>query len=49
MNWVFMLLGAYILALGIYNITANPNQGALVTNGILVAVGGGLMYFGYSK
>lgn len=48
-NWVFLLLGAYILALGVYNITANPDKGALVTNSLLVAIGGGLMYFGYSK
>jgi hypothetical protein len=49
MNWVFLLLGVYILALGIYNITANPDKGSLVTNAILVAIGAGLMYFGYSK
>ena len=48
-NLVILLIGAYILAVGIYNITANPNRAALVTNAITVAVGGGLIYFGYSK
>jgi hypothetical protein len=47
--WILMLLGAYILALGVYNVTANPDKGALVTNSLLVAVGGGIMYYAYTK
>lgn len=46
---VILLIGAYILAVGVYNITANQNRAALVTNALTVAIGGGLMYFAYSK
>jgi hypothetical protein len=49
MNSLLMLIGAFVLAVAIYNITQNKVEGALVTNALLVAIGGGLMYFAYSK
>ena len=43
------LAGAYIMAVAIYDITSNDSKAAMVTNALMVAAGGGIMYYAYSK
>lgn len=44
-----LCIGAYMIGITIYNMTQNTSQESLVTNALMAVIGGGLLFFAYTK
>ena len=46
---LMFLVGAYMIGTSIYNIMVMKNQTTLVTNALVAAVGGGFVFYAFTK